>query len=82
MIAILAMLRENLKQEIDKLSEDQLREIAEFVTSLKQRAQTIPFWQRATPAERVENFQTWVKQLPQKGRSLQDIAFDRGNIYE
>lgn len=76
------MLREDLKQEIDKLSEVELREIAEFVVALKQRTQTTPFWQRATPAERADDFQVWVKQLPQTGISLQNIAFDRGNIYE
>lgn len=76
------MIRDNLKNEIGQLSLDELKEIAEFVASLKNRSQTIPFWQISTPKERAENFRLWVKQLPQSGGSLPDTAFDRGNIYE
>lgn len=80
------MLRETLKQEIDKLSESQLRKISAFVTSIKtqarQLAKTIPFWQRATPVERAQDFRSWVAQLPQTRSSLPDEAFDRGSIYE
>ncbi|MGA7954488.1 MAG: hypothetical protein WCA07_13315 [Gloeobacterales cyanobacterium] len=80
------MLRETIRQEIDKLSESQLRKISEFITSIKtqtqQLAKTIPFWQRATPAERAQDFRAWVAQLPQTRLSLIDEAFDRGSIYE
>lgn len=80
------MLRETLKQEIDKLSDSQLRKIADFINSVKtqaqQLAQIIPFWQRATPVERAEDFRRWVTQLPQTSITLSDEAFDRGNIYE
>lgn len=80
------MLRESLKQEIDQLSESQLKKIAEFVSVIKAQAQqlakTIPFWQRATPIERAQNFREWVAQLPKTGLSLTDQAFDRDNIYE
>jgi cytochrome c553 len=47
------MLREILKQEIDTLSESQLKKIAEMIASLKPRSQEstkiTPFWQSATP---------------------------------
>ncbi|MEM6255556.1 MAG: hypothetical protein AAF821_21795 [Cyanobacteria bacterium P01_D01_bin.156] len=80
------MLRETLKQEIDQLSDGQLRRIADFINLVKnqtqQLAQAIPFWQRATPAERAEDFRSWVTQLPQTSIGLTDEAFDRGNIYE
>jgi hypothetical protein len=80
------MLRDTLKQEIDQLSESQLRKLAEFVASIKSQAQqlakSVPFWQRATPRERAEEFRLWVAQLPETRLSLPDEAFDRGNIYE
>ncbi|ESA34562.1 hypothetical protein N836_16180 [Leptolyngbya sp. Heron Island J] len=80
------MLRENLKQEIDKLNDSQLRKIADFINSVKaqaqQLAQSMPFWQRATPVERADNFRRWVAQLPKTSVTLSDKAFDRGNIYE
>lgn len=80
------MLRENLKQEIDKLSDSQLMRIAEFINSVKtqaqQTAQLTPFWQRATPMERAEDFREWVAHLPRTSITLSDEAFDRGNIYE
>ena len=80
------MLRENLKQEIDKLNDSQLRKIADFINSVKaqaqQLAQSMPFWQRATPAERADNFRRWVAQLPKASVTLSDEAFDRSNIYE
>lgn len=80
------MLRETLKKEIDQLSENQLRQIAKFVAVIKiqaqQLAKTTPFWQRATPLERANDFQAWVAQLPKTGRSLNDEAFDRDSIYD
>ncbi len=80
------MLRERLKQEIDTLDESQLSSIAEFVASIKAQAQHLvqraPFWQRATPAERAQDFKEWVAELPKTGLSLSDEAFDRDSIYE
>jgi hypothetical protein len=80
------MLRETLKQEIDKLTDSQLRKVAEFMKAVKpqtqQLTQVIPFWQHATPVERAEDFRRWVAQLPQTSITLADEAFDRGNIYE
>ena len=58
------MLRETLKQEIDKLSDSQLRKIADFIDLVKiqaqQLVQVVPFWQRATPVERAADFRKWV----------------------
>lgn len=76
------MLRETLKQEIDRLDESQLRQIADLVASMRVGQASVPFWQRATPAERVERFQAWVEALPYSTHSLPDEAFDRGNIYD
>ena len=80
------MLRETLKQEIDKLDESQVREIVDFVDSIKARAQqlarAVPFWQRTTPVERADEFRTWVAQLPRTDTTLADEAFDRGSIYK
>lgn len=80
------MLRETLKQEINQLSESQLREMADFLASIKaqsqQSAKTDLFWQHATPTERSQNFRAWVTQLPKTGSSLPDTAFDRSSIYE
>ncbi|NET62189.1 MAG: hypothetical protein F6K47_40600 [Symploca sp. SIO2E6] len=80
------MLRDTLKQEIEQLSESQLRKVAEFITLVKLQTQdaskNVPFWQSATPAQRVQNFRAWVEQLPKTGLSLPDEAFNRENIYE
>lgn len=80
------MLRETLKQEIDKLSDSQLRKVVDFVTSIKTQTQQLtksfPFWQSATPAERAQDFHAWVAQLPKPSISLDNAAFDRGSIYE
>lgn len=80
------ILRETLKQEIDTLNESQLSRIAEFVSSLKSQTRnwmkTTPFWQRATPTERAQDFREWVAGLPKAGLSLSDDAFDREDIYE
>jgi len=80
------MRREILKREIDTLNESQLSRIAEFIMSIKAQEQqllkSIPFWQRATPMERSQDFRTWVAGLPKTGLSLSDEAFDRESIYE
>ncbi len=80
------MLRDVLKQEIDRLNEGQLKRIAEFITLVKYQTQQVtidvPFWKNATPTERVQDFKVWVEQLPKTGLSLPEEAFDRGSIYE
>jgi cytochrome c553 len=80
------MLRETLKQEIDQLSDQQIAQIADLVTQLKQQAapQTplMPFWQQASPTDRAAHLRNWVTQLPQNGITLADAAFDRESLYE
>ena len=80
------ILRDILKQEIDMLDENQLSKIAEFIASIKaqteQLIKTAPYWQRATPSERSQEFRNWVAELPRTGLSLPNEAFDRDSIYE
>lgn len=82
------MLREQLKQELDKLNETQLSQIADFIKQIEISPQhsdtadtTIPLWKTATSEERTRDFQEWVKQLPHNSQSLPDTAFDRDSIY-
>ena len=80
------MLREKLKQDLDKLNEEQLKKIADFIAFVefqsRQVESSVPFWQRATPAERVRELREWVSQLPKNSPSLPDEAFSRDSIYE
>lgn len=80
------MLRENLKKEIDKLNEEQLKKIADLIADLECQSQqvesSVPFWHKATPAQRAREFREWVSQLPRSGVSLPDEAFSRDSIYE
>lgn len=80
------MLREKLKQELDKLNEEQLQKIADFIAFIEFQAQQVesstPFWQKTTPAERSQEFRKWVSQLPKTNQSLPDQAFSRESIYE
>ena len=80
------MLRETLKQELDTLNDNQLSSIAEFIASVKIHAQqmtkSVPFWQKATPTQRSQDFRKWIATLPKKGSTLSDDAFDRESIYE
>jgi hypothetical protein len=80
------MLKDTLKQEIDHLNEEQLQKIADFMASLKVQAtkkvKTQPFWQRATPKERSQDFREWVSQLPHSNISLTNEAFERDSIYD
>jgi hypothetical protein len=80
------MLREDLKKELDRLSDEQLQRIADFITHVEFRSrQATPsalLWQKATPSERVRDFREWVLQLPKGSPSLPDEAFNRDSIYE
>ena len=80
------MLREELKKELDTLNDEQLRKVAAFIAFIefesKQVAAPVPFWQRATPAERGREFCEWVLQLPKGSPSLPDEAFNRDSIYK
>ena len=80
------MLREKLKQELDKLNEEQLKKIADFIAFIEFQAKQIEsstlFWQSTTPVERAKEFREWVSQLPKTNLSLSDEAFSRESIYE
>ncbi|MBD2579996.1 hypothetical protein [Oscillatoria sp. FACHB-1406] len=80
------MLREDIKKELDKLNDEQLKKIADFIAFLefqsRQVALSVPFWQRAKPPERAREFREWVSQLPKNSPSLRDEAFSRDSIYE
>ncbi len=80
------MLQEKLKQELDKLNEEQLQKIAEFIAFIefqaKQAELSTPLWQKITPVERAKEFREWVSQLPKTNLSLPNEAFSRESIYE
>lgn len=80
------VLREMVKQEIDRLNENQLSRIAEYIVYLQAETQngvkTTPFWESATPQERSQDFLEWVSGLNRTGSTLPDEAFDRASIYE
>lgn len=80
------MLREELKKELDTLNDEQLRKVADFIAFIefesKQASAPVPFWQKATSAERTREFREWVLQLPKGSPSLPDEAFNRDSIYE
>lgn len=79
------MLREDLKKELDKLNDEQLKKIADFIAFIQfqsgQVTPSTPSWQRATPVERSREFRKWVSQLPKNGVSLPDAAFNRDAVY-
>ncbi|MBD1896868.1 hypothetical protein [Coleofasciculus sp. FACHB-129] len=80
------MLREKLKQDLDKLNEEQLKKLADFIAFLEFQSRrvesSVPFWQRETPVERARELREWVSQLPKNSPSLPDEAFSRDSIYE
>lgn len=80
------MLREKLKKDLDKLNEEQLKKIADFIAFVefqsRQVESSVPFWQRATPVERARELREWVSQLPKNSPSLPDEAFSCDSIYE
>lgn len=79
------MLREEIKKELDKLNDEQLKKIADFIAFLEFQSEKIapsnPFWRRATSIERTREFRQWVSQLPKDSHSLPDEAFSRDTIY-
>ena len=80
------MLREELKKELDRLSDEQLKQIADFIAHLEHQttpeSSSVPFWQTATATERAQEFREWVAHLPQGSPALPDSAFNRDSIYE
>lgn len=81
----LFMLREDLKKELDKLNDEQLKKIADFIADLEFQSRQVtpstPFWRRATSVERSKELRRWILQLPKNGSSLPDEAFSRDAIY-
>jgi hypothetical protein len=77
------MLRETLKKELDKLNDDQLKKIADYMTSLEPSPIPSPALPETevTSAEKAREFRQWILQLPRNAVSLPDEAFDRENIY-
>lgn len=79
------MLKEKVKQEIDKLNDDQLKQVESFISAIQAQAEssekTPRFWQTATREERIKDILEWTAQLPKTGVSLPDEAFDRESIY-
>jgi hypothetical protein len=79
------MLREELKRELDKLNDEQLKKIADYITFLEFQAHSAssspPSKADSTSAEKAQAFRQWISQLPQNGLSLPDEAFNRDNIY-
>jgi nucleotidyltransferase/DNA polymerase involved in DNA repair len=80
------MLREKLKQKLDKLNEEQLKKIANFIAFIEFQDQQVksstPALQKITPAEQAKEFRQWVAQLPKNNVSLSNEAFSRESIYE
>lgn len=80
------MLRDQLKKEIDRLNEEQLQQIADYIAFIELKSQqktlSVPLWQSLTPIERAREFQEWVSQLPKNSPSLSDEAVSRDSIYE
>ena len=82
------MLREELKQEIDNLSEEQLIQLVDFFALIKlqsgENQKNIDLKQQVSPEERAEEFKQWVMQLPKDSNtpSLSDEAFSRETIYD
>ncbi|MDG2991342.1 hypothetical protein L3556_10430 [Candidatus Synechococcus calcipolaris G9] len=80
------MLRENLKKELDKLNDNQLKKIADFIALIEFQSREVslpaPLWQRAASSDRAREFREWVLQLPKSSPSLPDKAFSRDSIYE
>ncbi|ELS03669.1 hypothetical protein Xen7305DRAFT_00033930 [Xenococcus sp. PCC 7305] len=81
------MLREKLKQEIDKLSEEQLIKLSDFFAIIKlqseENQQDNDLKQKISNEERAEEFQQWTMKLPKdiNTPSLSDEAFSRENVY-
>ena len=75
------MLREDLKQEIDDLSEEQLIKLSDFLALIQLQARenqkTIDLKQQVSYKQRAEEFKQWVMQLPKDSNtiSLSDKGF-------
>ncbi|MBE9040259.1 hypothetical protein IQ235_05560 [Oscillatoriales cyanobacterium LEGE 11467] len=77
-------LKESLKQELDKLNEEQLKQVANFIAFVEFATTrvNIPFWQTATPAQRAAR---WCESVAPRGTAspnLPDAALRRDSIYD
>ena len=76
-------LKDDLKQELDNLNEEQLQQVSHFIAFVKfaaKRENTL-FWQTATPAQRAAK---WRESVPESGTAspnLPDWALCRDSIY-
>lgn len=79
------MLREKIKQEIDKLNDEQLKQIESFIASIEVQSNPsdspISVWKRTTPVERAKDLEKWASQFPKTSGSLPNEAYDRESIY-
>ena len=71
------------KQLEQDIKDGKLEALAQEAIALESSPNSaIPFWQRATSAERAREFRNWSNQLPRTGVSLPNEAFNRDRIYE
>jgi hypothetical protein len=79
------MLLEKIKQDLERLNEDQLKQVEGFIALIALQSHSadslVPLWKRTTPAERAKDLEEWASQFPKTGGSLPDEAYDRENIY-
>ncbi|MDY6785515.1 MAG: hypothetical protein SW833_23695 [Cyanobacteriota bacterium] len=80
------VLKENLKQELDKLNEEQLKQVANFIAFLEFAARgdrkNAPFWETATPSDRVARWRNSVAPSGTQSPNLPDEALRRDSIYD
>lgn len=78
------MVKEKLKEEIDKLNEDKQKKIADYMALIQFQSKQVelwyPYWQR-TPSQRAREFPEWVSHLSKNSPSIPDEATIRDSIY-
>jgi hypothetical protein len=79
-------LKENLKQNLDRLNEEQLKQVANFIAFIEFTARRVgvnlPFWQIATPTGRVARWRESVAKRGTVSPNLPDAALHRDSIYD
>ncbi|MBE9012258.1 hypothetical protein IQ250_18840 [Pseudanabaenaceae cyanobacterium LEGE 13415] len=79
------MLKEKVKQQIDKLNDEQLKQVESFITAIQvqsEQSQTSKrYWETATKEEWLKSFHEWTQQFPKTEVILPDEAYDRESIY-
>lgn len=80
------MLRDTLKLEIDRLSEEQLRKLAQLIEEMKAQPELKSEFSlqdsKVEAAERLQRFREWADSRPHTGINLSDDAFNCTNIYD